>query len=604
MKKTFLSAFFAFLAINASAAIGDSFDINHFIYTVTDDIEMTVSVKFDPYADDDCPAKVVIPSTIIGTDDEEYTVTSIEDRAFRSRNGIKSISLPSTITRLGTSAFSLCVNLTEINIPASISEIPDYLFYDCTLLKNITLPAGIIKIGDSAFSVCSSLENLALPQSLQEIANYAFASCPKLTTFTLPASLVKIGVGVFDDSSALKTLYCMATVPPAAGFDLGFDENENYPTLYVPQGTIEAYKTAKAWKNFPDIRELAGVTVTLSKTELELSEGDEDYLQASVTGIEDLDVISESWSSSNPSVVAVDEDGFVTAFASGTAFINYTVVVEENDSQVPYSASCKVTVKETYVEEPEIEVYITPYSVSVKEGESVDLNADVLNYSDATIVKYTWLSSDETVATVSGGEEDAVVTGVKSGKATITLSVIAKVGTKQFKFDGVAYITVEKGEVAGIETKELTVTVKDQSRITYSVLEGQTVTITLTPADGFKVLSATFNDEILNPIDNTVVTPEIEEDSDLTVEFAWDGEIGFEYTTGLETVNGCDFRVYRQDNFIVIENIESYSQVNIYTLSGVKLGSSISNDSDTIRINVVPGIYIITINGFAIKVNL
>lgn len=603
MKKTLISAFFALWVINASAATGDTFDINHFIYTVTDDIDMTVSVKFDPYADGDCPAKVVIPSTIIGTDNEEYTVTSVATRAFRDRNGIKSVSLPSTITSIGSSAFSMCVGLTEINLPSGLSELSDYLFYDCTALKSITLPASIIKIGESAFSSCSSLETLTFPQSLQEIGNYGLSGCPKLTTLTLPASLVKIGVGVFD-STPLHTLYCMATVPPSAGFDLGFDEDENYPTLYVPQGTIEAYKTAKAWKNFPDIRELAGVTVTLSKTELELSEGDEDYLHASVNGIEDLDVISESWSSSNPSVVAVDEDGFVTALASGTAFINYTVVVEENGSEVPYSASCKVTVKETYVEEPEIEIYITPFSASVKEGESVDLSADVLNYSDASIVKYTWTSSDETVATVKGVEENAVVTGVKSGKATVTLSVIAKVGTKQFKFDGVAYITVEKGEVTGVDTKELTVTVKDQSQMTYSVLEGQAVTIAVKPAEGFKVLSATFNDETVKVVDNTLTTPAIEEDSDLTVEFAWDGDIRFEYSAGIETINGCDFRVYREGNTIVIENIESYSQVNVFTLSGAKLGSSFSDELDTVRINVEPGIYIITINGFAIKVNL
>lgn len=87
MKKLFLLPLFASMAFGASGAIGDTFDI----YTVTDDIDMTVSVKFDPYSDNDCPAKVVIPSTITGTDNQEYTVTSIAERAFRSRPGIKSV---------------------------------------------------------------------------------------------------------------------------------------------------------------------------------------------------------------------------------------------------------------------------------------------------------------------------------------------------------------------------------------------------------------------------------------------------------------------------------------------------------------------------------
>lgn len=418
MKKLFLLPLFASMAFGASGAIGDTFDI----YTVTDDIDMTVSVKFDPYSDNDCPAKVVIPSTITGTDNQEYTVTSIAERAFRSRPGIKSVSIPSTVTRIGSSAFSLCTSLNEINIPAGVTEIADYVFYNCTGLKNISLPASVTKIGDSAFSCCTVLSSLTLPPALQEISNYAISSCPEITTITLPASLIKIGVGVFDDDANLTTLYCRAVEPPAAGFDLGFDEYENYPTLYVPKGTLEAYKTAKAWKNFRDIQELAGVNVSLSKTELEISEGDEEFLQPTINGAEGLTIVSKTWSSSNPAVVAVDEDGFVTALASGTAVVTYTVVVEENGVEVPYSASCKVTVKEIYVEEPEVEVYLTPYGATVEVGETVNLTADVLNYSDANIVKYTWTSSDTSVATVEGVEEHAVVTGVKAGEATITVS--------------------------------------------------------------------------------------------------------------------------------------------------------------------------------------
>lgn len=605
MKKLLLSSLLTSLAISASAAIGDTFEINNFIYTVTDDIDMTVSVKFDPYSDDDCPSKIVIPSKVSDSNNQEYTVTSVAERAFRSRNGIKSVSLPSTVTSIGSSAFSLCTSLNEINIPVGVTEIADYLFYDCTSLKSISLPASITKIGDSAFSCCTVLSSLTLPPALKEIANYALSSCPAFTTITLPASVTKVGVGVFDNDSNITTIYCMAVEPPTAGFDLGFDENENYPTLYVPSGTIDAYKAAKAWKNFPDVRELAGVVVSLSKTEIELGEGDEDYLQSTINGADGLTIVSETWSSSNPGVVVVDEDGFISALSAGEAVITYTVVVEENEAEVPYSASCKVTVKETYVEEPEIEIYITPFSSEIEVGETVNLEADVLNYSDATLAKYTWTSSDPAIATVEGNEEKAVVTAIKAGESTITLTVIAKVGTKQFKFENIAKVTVEGGQLQNVEIKNLTVTVKGQSEMTYNVIAGQPVTIALEPAEGFKVSAVTFNDESVTVVNNSFTTPEVNADSNIYVEYAWDGDIAFEYLSGVETVKGCDFRVYRQNEFIVIENVETSSLINVFDLSGVKLASSLSDvDSDIVKIRIVPGIYIITINGVAIKVNL
>lgn len=140
--------------------------------------------------------------------------------------------------------------------------------------------------------------------------------------------------------------------------------------------------------------------------------------------------------------------------------------------------------------------------------------------------------------------------------------------------------------------------------MTYSVIAGESITVTLQPAEGFKVNSVTFNDETVTVSDDSFTTPVIAADSKINVEYAWDGEITFEYTSGVETINGCDFKVYRQNEMIVIENIESYSEINVYNLSGVKLASTLSDESDIVRIRIASGIYIITINGAAIKVNL
>ena len=58
---------------------------------------------------------VTIPSTVTysGT---TYNVTGIDDYAFYGSSGLTSITIPTSITSIGTSAFSSCTGLTKVNI--------------------------------------------------------------------------------------------------------------------------------------------------------------------------------------------------------------------------------------------------------------------------------------------------------------------------------------------------------------------------------------------------------------------------------------------------------------------------------------------------------
>ncbi len=56
------------------------------------------------------------------------------------------------------SAFSLCTDLTSVELPALSSSIPDWAFYGCTGLTSIQVPSSVASIGQYAFSGCSGLE--------------------------------------------------------------------------------------------------------------------------------------------------------------------------------------------------------------------------------------------------------------------------------------------------------------------------------------------------------------------------------------------------------------------------------------------------------------
>ena len=89
--------------------------------------------------------------------------------------------------------------------------------------------------------------------------------------------------------------------------------------------------------------------VSLNTTELEMSEGEEKVLEATVTP-EDASNKKLIWSSDNEDVVTVDENGKVTALKAGKAVI--TVTTEDGG----YTATCTVTV--TAASEPAKITYI------------------------------------------------------------------------------------------------------------------------------------------------------------------------------------------------------------------------------------------------------
>ena len=147
-------------------------------------------------------------------------------------------------------------------------------------------------------------------------------------------------------------------------------------------------------------------SVTLDKTSVELTEGEETTLTATINPSNATNK-NVTWTSSDSNVAAV-ANGKVTAVKAGTATI--TVKTEDGNK----TATCTVTVKaKTY---PVESVTLDKTSVELTEGEETTLTATI-NPSNATNKNVTWTSSDSNVATVANGK----VTAVKAGTATITV---------------------------------------------------------------------------------------------------------------------------------------------------------------------------------------
>ena len=114
----------------------------------------------------------------------------------------------------GTITSYVPYSLTDVVITGG-NSIVDYAFRNCSRLINITLPDSLTSIGSHAFDNCSRLINITLPDSLTSIGSYAFYNCSELNSVKFENTsnwwVKKDGRATKIDKSEISDLTAAAT---------------------------------------------------------------------------------------------------------------------------------------------------------------------------------------------------------------------------------------------------------------------------------------------------------------------------------------------------------------------------------------------------------
>ncbi len=160
-------------------------------------------------------------------------VTSIAYNLFYGCSGLSSVTIPNSVTTIEGDAFEGCSGLSSVTIPNSVTTIRFCAFRGCSGLSSVTIPNSVTTIGEGAFAKCSGLTSLVIPKSVTSIGTNIAAGCNKLEWIKVEAlnpPMVMKG-DWSDDCSPCSSVTC---------------------PIYVPQNSVNAYKTAYSWKNDAD----------------------------------------------------------------------------------------------------------------------------------------------------------------------------------------------------------------------------------------------------------------------------------------------------------------------------------------------------------------
>lgn len=162
-------------------------------------------------------------------------IINIANSAF-AQGKFSTVTLPSTVTNIGTYAFQNCTNLKDAQLPENLTFISAGLFDGCSALETVEFSTKLESVGTNAFNGCRNLtsfisengakylgtatnkhyvlvekeneniETCTINEETVIISGRAFYGCSKLQSITIPNNVTIIGTSAFGNCTALTNI--------------------------------------------------------------------------------------------------------------------------------------------------------------------------------------------------------------------------------------------------------------------------------------------------------------------------------------------------------------------------------------------------------------
>lgn len=201
-----------------------------------------------------------------------YTIpggtTLIHWRAFRSSDGLTSVTIPASVSDMGVVPFLGSIGLTSIQVEPGNLHYASHegVLYDADMTWLVAMPEA--KSGD-----------YVIPEGVESVGwGYGFWNCRALTSITIPSTLTDMGewspIDLFDGCSALTAIFVAPGNPVYTSDDgvlYGSAGLVRCPPAKQGHYTVQEGVTSLGYEAFADCTQLTSVTLPASVGNLGVS---------------------------------------------------------------------------------------------------------------------------------------------------------------------------------------------------------------------------------------------------------------------------------------------------------------------------------------------
>ena len=299
--------------IISTSSVADTTDANG--YTMSDDGTILKGIPSGP--------AIAVPNG----------VEIIADDVFKDNHTITSVSIPNSVTSLGT-GFQDCTALSSVSLGSGITSIPAETFYNCTSLRIADLPASVTSVHPDAYKACTGMVGFTLSGGsntfkvgtdgcLYSLDGTTLINVPDgKTSITIPAECTTIAAGAFN--------------------------NSEITSLTIPE-TVTSIGTQENW----DPAEIRGVAGSAAENYVDASQGSTQFIAidggnggGSATSYEITEGANQTWTKGSGSNLTITGNGDFSNFIG--VQIDGTTIGTENYTAA--SGSTIVTLNGSYLE--------------------------------------------------------------------------------------------------------------------------------------------------------------------------------------------------------------------------------------------------------------
>ena len=571
------------------------------------------------------------------------SVTSIDYSAFYGCSGLTSITIPNSVTSIGEKTFYGCSGLTSVTIPNSVTSIGESAFYNCKKLPSVVLPNELKLIKANTFNGCTSLSSITIPEKVEVIYQSAFSGCGLKEVKVLATK------PPFAYDNTFSNYNIPLYVPEGSVSDYQsanpWSKFSSFKTL--SGGDVEVKKCATPVISYDNGRIVfscatEGVEYSSSITDADVKNYTTSSIQLGATYTIRVIATKNGYQNSDEATATFSWNGISPIMTGETAKYRLSFIVDNKElsvRNVAYGSS--ITAPSTDGEGNTITWYTYPatmpahdlvvYGMVVKpepapapakytltymldgqqyKQETIEAGAAVAKETAPSKVGYTFSGWQNEPATMPA--QNTTVTG----RFTINsyrLSFIAE--NRELSSKNVTYgssITAPSTDGEGntitwytypttMPAHDLVVygmVVKQPEPTKMKVRQGTEQVLTITPEEGWKVVSVTWNgtDVTAQTKDGgSYTTPAITGDATLAVVYEQDAP------SEVASARAGQATVTVVDDGVVIAHAEPQSRCVVYASNGQPVVSTVI-ESDSQKIRLQKGqVYILTINGRTLK---